>query len=477
MLGIAQAPDTLWTKLYGRSGPDRAYAIEPASDSGYIIAGATFTPNPICNYDIYLIKINEQGDTVWTKVLGGQYNDGARCLRCTSDGGYIITGYSQPGTTHEDVYLVKIDDSGNTVWAKTYGGAEDDCGYCVQQTDDGGYIIVGHMNINYREDIYLLKTDSSGDTLWTRRYGGQFEDYGRAVIQTSDGGYMILGYTDIAFGCQEYAIWLIRTDSIGDTLWTRTYSPYYYDERGFAMQRTTDGGYVIAGCALVSSHLWDLLVMKVDSAGDTLWKRISGGQDYEYGYSVAETHEGGYIVTGIRKPSPGDYDIYIERFDAFGNTAWSKVLGGTEDDESYAIIQTPDRGYLIAGYTESFGASNADVYIIRLAPDSYGITELYKEDLFACVDVSPNPFRNSTDIRYQITDDGCRTTDSRVLIRIFDASGRLVKDLSQLSVISHQSSVKWDGTDSNNARLSNGLYFLWLEVGEYTKMKKLLMIR
>ena len=295
---------------------------------------------------------------------------------------------------------MKTNSIGDTIWTKAYGGPEDDSGYCVLETSDGGYIIVGHVNRNYRENIYLIKTDMWGDTLWTREYGGQFEDYGRSVLQNPDGGYTILGYTDVAFGWQEYAVWLLRTDSIGDTLWTKVYSLYYYDERGYAMQRTTDGGFIITGCALVSGHLWDLLVMKTDVNGDTLWKRISGSQHYEYGYSVQETHEGGYIATGIRRPSLGDYDIYVERFDASGNTIWTKVLGGTNDDESNAIVQTPDLGYLIVGYTESFGASNADVYVVKLAPDPFGVANNRVAEICPVfLEISPNPTKNNIDIR------------------------------------------------------------------------------
>ena len=101
----AQAPDTLWTKRYGRSGPDRAYAIQPTIDSGYIIVGTTFTPEPICNCDVYLMKIDDQGDTAWTRVFGGPYDDGAYSVQQTSDGGYIITGYTN---TARSVMMISI---------------------------------------------------------------------------------------------------------------------------------------------------------------------------------------------------------------------------------------------------------------------------------------------------------------------------------------------------------------------------------
>lgn len=472
---FAQAPDTVWTKRYGRSGPDRAYAIQPAIDSGYVIVGTTFTPNPICNYDVYMMKIDDQGDTAWTKVFGGMYDDAAYSISRTSDSGYVITGYTNTGSVSDnDVYIAKIDFYGDTLWTKAYGGPEDDRGYCIQETSDRGFIIVGHKNINYRENIYLIKTDMWGDTLWTREYGGQFEEYGRCVLQNLDGGYTILGYTDVSFGCQEYAIWLLRTDSLGDTLWTRVYDPYYYDERGYAMQKTTDGGYIIAGCALVSGHLWDLLVMKTDANGDTLWKRISGSQHYEYGYSVQETHDGGFIAAGVRRPSPGDYDIYIERFDALGSTVWTKVLGDTDDDESQAIIQTTDLGYLIVGYTESFGVTNADVYIIKLAPDPFGIAG--KREIDVCpvfLEISPNPTRNVAVIRYQMTD-----SSQDVQLLIYDIAGCEVKDLTGLaSVIGHQACVKWRGLDDANMPLGSGIYFVRLEAGDCSVTNKLLLIR
>jgi len=471
-LCIAQAPDTLWTKMYGRSGPDRAYAIQPAVDGGYIIVGTTFTPNPICNYDVYLLKIDDQGDTAWTKVLGGTYNDAGYAIQQTSDSGYIITGYTTVDISNENVYLVKTDVDGDTIWTRNYGGPEEDRGFSVQETSDGGYIIVGHMNVNYREDIYVIKTDMYGDTIWTREYGDQYENYGQSVLQMSDDGYSILGYTDVAFGCQEFAIWFLRTDSIGDTLWTRIYDPYYYDERGYDMQQTADGGYVITGCASVSGHLWDVLILKIDANGDTLWKRILGGSDYEFGYSVQETYEGGYVVTGSRRPSPGYYDLYMCKFDGLGNTIWIKTLGGTNDDESQAVIQTPDLGYLIVGYTESFGASNADVYIVRLAADpGGGIGNQETESKAVFVEASPNPFSHFTEIRY-----GIRDKSQRCELKIYDVSGRSVMqwDYQKIRLSDH---VSWHGTDQAYRRLPSGVYFLKLTGQDYSMIEKLLLIR
>jgi hypothetical protein len=179
-------------------------------------------------------------------------------------------------------------------------------------------------------------------------------------------------------------------------------------------------------------------------------------------------------VTGIRRPSPGDYDIYIERYDSSGNTIWTKVLGGTNDDESRAIIQTADFGYLIVGYTESFGASNADVYIVKLATDPYGVTESEEADIYpVCLEISPNPATNIINIRYQITDDS-----ENVELRICDITGREVKDLTgQVSVIGHQSSVRWLGVDDANRLLGSGIYFVRLEAGDCCITQKVLLLR
>ena len=203
-----------WTKTYGGGDWDWGYSIQQTLDGGYIVAGETQSFG-VGWTDVYLIKTDANGDVIWTKTYGGSGGDCGNSVQQTSDGGYIIVG----GITYFDcdVYLIKTDANGDVEWTKTYGGSGEDCGNSVQQTSDGGYIIVGKTTSfgAGASDVYLIKTDANGNAEWTKTYGGGGEDCGNSVQQTSDGGYIIVGGTT-SFGAGGGDVYLIKTDAYGN---------------------------------------------------------------------------------------------------------------------------------------------------------------------------------------------------------------------------------------------------------------------
>ena len=219
-----------WERDYGGAGTEYSYSVQQTTDAGYIVAGGTLSFGN--SYQVYLIKTNASGDTLWTRTYGGTNYDYGRSVQQTSDAGYIIAGFTNSfGAGGMDVYLIKTNASGDTLWTRTYGGTDNDPGYSVQQTSDTGYIVAGATHsFGAGDDVYLIKTDGSGDTLWTRTYGGTNQDLGYSVRQTSDGGYIIVGSTN-SFGAGNYDVWLIKTNASGDTLWTRTYGGTNPDQR------------------------------------------------------------------------------------------------------------------------------------------------------------------------------------------------------------------------------------------------------
>lgn len=210
---------TMWTSIYGLTAWDFGYSVQQTSDGGYIIGGYEGPVGPDKS-DIYAIKTDSLGGVAWSRTydfaLGRDYS---RSIRQTSDGGYIIAGTVQQGLSQ--LYLAKIDYNGEPVWTKTYGGSAGESGRSVRQTWDGGYIVTGHTSSfgSGSEDVYLIKTDPSGDSVWTRTYGGVYGDYGESVQQTSDGGYIIAGYS-WSFGIDDPDVYVVKTDSLGDTVWT-----------------------------------------------------------------------------------------------------------------------------------------------------------------------------------------------------------------------------------------------------------------
>jgi len=369
---IADPGDTLWTRTYGGSGIDWGYSVQQTTDGGYILTGRTKSFGA-GSYDFYLVKTDANGDSLWSRTYGGIEGDYGRSVEQTTDGGYIITGYTNSfGAGSYDFYLVKTDVNGDTLWSRTYGGIGSDQGESVQQTSDEGYIITGYT-VSFGaggRDFYLVKTDVNGDTLWSRTYGGIGDDQGESVQQTSDGGYVIAGEI-FSFGAGGVDFYLIKMDGLGDSLWTRTYGGTGMDY-GESVQQTTDGGYVIAGYTYsFGAGATDVYLVKTDANGDTLWTRTYGGELNDYGYFVQQTTDGGYIIGGYTNSfGAGDYDVYLVKTDANGDTLWTRTYGGIEGDYGRSVEQTTDGGYIITGYTNSFGAGSYDVYLLKIAGEA-----------------------------------------------------------------------------------------------------------
>jgi hypothetical protein len=365
----ADPGDTLWTRTYGGGDLEEGWCVQQTHDGGYIIAGHTASFGA-GNYDVYVVKTATNGDTVWTRSYGGGATDMGFFVQQTSDGGYIIAGQTESfGAGSYDVWLIKTDANGDTLWTRTYGGGDNDKGFSVQQTSDGGYIIVGYT-CSFgagTEDVYLVRTDSSGDTLWTHTYGRRYDDYGRSVQQTSDGGYIIAGYTE-SFGAGATDVYLLKTDSSGDTLWTRTYGGDQRDY-GWEVVVTPDGGFAVAAhTASFGAGRDDVYLVKTDASGDSLWTRTYGGSLLDHGFSLQHTSDGGYVVAGYTNSfGAGGYDLYVVKTDANGDILWTRTYGGSGYDYARSVRQTTDGGYIVAGYTESFGAGGYDVYLVKLA--------------------------------------------------------------------------------------------------------------
>jgi hypothetical protein len=358
-----------FAKTYGRTSYDYAYSVQQTSDGGYIVAGGTISFGA---GDIFLIKTDINGNKIWAKTYGGTSDDTASSVQQTSDGGYIVVGYTRSfGAGDFDIFLIKTDANGNVQWAKTYGGKSFEEAFSVQQTSDGGYILAGRTYSfgagGY--DVLLIKTDANGNIQWAKTYGGANHDWTYSVQQTSDGGYIVAGYT-ASFGAGWGDIFLIKTDANGNIQWAKTYGETDGDE-AYSVRQTSDGGYIVAGTTWSFGAGWgDIFLIKMDANGNIQWAKTYGGTDYDWAYSVQQTSDGGYIVAGWTSSFGAGYrDIFLIKTDANGNIQWAKTYGGKSFEEAFSVQQTSDGGYILAGWTSSFGAGYGDIFLIKTDAD------------------------------------------------------------------------------------------------------------
>jgi hypothetical protein len=318
---------------------------------------------------LLLSSLNAQApDTLWTKTFGGDSGDIASSIQQTLDGGYIAVGGTNSfGNGKRDVYLIKMAMNGDLLWSKTFGGLAADGGSAVRQIPGKGYIIAGYTSsfgagLN---DAYLVKTDSLGNSVWTKTYGGNGFDFARSIDVTSDGGYILAGGTT-SFGAGSYDFYLVKTDSFGNLEWEKSHGGPYEDI-SWSVQQTSDNGYIMGGYTDHASGNSSAYLVKTDSFGDTIWTKKYGGPNGDQGYASSITNDNGFIIVGETSSfGPPGQNVYIVKCNEYGDTAWTKAYGGEEWDFGYSVQETSDNGFVVAGETVSFGSGSGDFYVLRL---------------------------------------------------------------------------------------------------------------
>ena len=217
----------------------------------------------------------------------------------------------------------------------------------------------------------MIKTDEQGEELWDRTYGGVENDLGNFVMPTDDGGFIAVGAT-ASYSVGRDDLWVVRTDAYGEVLWMRTFGGAGSDE-GCGIARASDGRYIIVGATTSSgagNH--DIWLLKLDDEGRMEWNRTYGGKEWDWGSAVQEAPDGGLIIIGTTlSQGAGEADVWLIKTDPQGTQEWDQTYGGPDLDFGYSVSSTADGGYIITGQTYSFGAGNADMWIIKT--DSQGM--------------------------------------------------------------------------------------------------------
>ena len=462
---FAQTPIIEWQNYFGGSSYDSVYDQKQTLDGGYILIGGTNSPEvPFyqSNSDILVIKISNLGVIEWQKAIGGDLNDSGTNIIQTADGGYLICGEtsSNNGTFptnygETDIYLLKLDFNGNVMWQKSIGGDKADRISSLSISSNNTILIGANSfssisgdksELNYGYfDYWVLELDDLGNIIWQKTLGGSNNETLTTFDKTSDDGYIIGGYTssgisgnktENSFGQNDF--WIIKLDSNKNIEWQKTIGGTDEDQ-SYAIYETNDNGYIIGGTSNSdisgnktesSKGSYDFWVMKLDSFGTILWQKTIGGINSDGISSIDKTLDGYFLLCGnSSSPISGDKtdynrgleDVWIVKIDENGNIIWDKTIGGSNQDYNAALKHTSDNGFIIAANSNSGisgekteYATSTDYWIVKLSPDSLS-NNTDESTLFS---IYPNPTSGTITIKLNSTFDDYTITTSNVIGQI-----------------------------------------------------------
>ena len=477
---LAQFPstDSAYFFLFGNSGVEEFKDVSNHSiDSGYVMVGSTssFTNG---TSDLYLVKTDWKGNTIWSRHFGGEGIENGTSVVETPDHGFLVGGFTNttPGGDY-DFYTVKCDSQGFAEWSKNYGGSDWDFLRSVAIASDSGYFFCGETYSfgNAGSDIYLIRTNKNGDTLWTKTYGGLNNQAPRKIIFTTDSSLVIVGYTENnTNGMKD--LYLIKCNSAnGDTIFTRMAGGTFNDVANAVVEHNSfDYGYVIVGYteSFNLNHDKDIWVIKYDSSGNLMWQSSFGNSSGDDEATCIAKEGYDFFVSGYTPNGAGEQDLVAGILNFGGFWLWnqSTSYGSYNSDFAWANTKTLRGDYLFAGSTNSFNAHSTDALLLltdSIKVQFQSVTTSSDElvgisnTVIADLNIFPNPaidriffsgLKKLKNIRYQL----------------FDAEGRLVVQSRIENVVDIES------IDISN--FAGGVYYLDINADQICFRKKLIVL-
>ena len=444
-------------KAYDNDLDLRTFAVLQTSDGHYVLAGTIATTGS--DLDVHLIKTDDHGDTVWTRTYRGYSTQFPTGIEEMVDHTYLVSGWTstQIGPSRYSAYLMKIDAGGDTLWTRTIGPADDsEQIFQIRPTGDGGYLLCGYSDeMSHNDYFYLLKVNANGDSLWRVIYNPMPGDQAQArnVLATGDGDFVVAGNVDqdgtkIAH--------LVKLDSSGQVRWAQTWNlggnTLLYD-----VKQTPDGGYILGGYTdATGAGGMDLLLIKTDSGGDSMWTRTYGGPSNEFGYCVETVGSTGYVISGTTGSfGAGSNDFYLVRTNTTGDTLWTRTFGGRSQDWLQDMRLAADGGFILTGYSYSFGYGE-NSYLVKTNGEGKvtGVEHIQVTTLgtFRLEQNYPNPFNPVTTIRYQLP------VSSAVDLSVYNLLGQKIATLVDKKQKAGSHQVQW-----NANKYASGIYIYQLK--------------
>lgn len=392
----ADFANVFWTKSFGGSGDDSPRSIIETSDGGFAVFGFTNSVDgnlseknlPVNDY--WLLKFSAIGDLEWQKTYGGSNDDRGQAVIQTSDGGYAITGYAQSddgdASNNEgfhDNWILKLDQTGNILWERSFGFSGHDHSYDLVETVDGGFFFTGFLDVTSSNgagstdksslfahgvgEFWGTKVGVNGVLEWRNYFGGTNNDRAHGVVTAHDGGYVMAGFTesddfDITDSKGSYDFWVVKIDKNGNLVWEKSLGGTGI-EQAQDIAQTIDGGYIISGSTFSddvqvtkNNGQSDIWLVKLNGEGILQWQKSFGGSAFDSANSVRQTKDGGFLIAGNSKSSDGDAtqnfgenDFWLIKTDGDGQLLWQQSIGGLGLDFAYDAIQTSEGDYILVG--------------------------------------------------------------------------------------------------------------------------------
>jgi hypothetical protein len=372
----------------GGNSTEILYSIEQTSTGGTILAGETGSSGA-GSVDMFIVNLDASGNIIWSKTFGTSAVDRAYHAEQTANGGFIVTGKS-----NSYMVALRLDANGNITWSRRYGATHTgNVGHKIRETSDGNFVLVGETE-SYGAglaDAQILKLDANGVALWGVTYGDSYYDEAWDMVEASDGTYMITGHTyGMGLG-GSYDVFLMKLTTGGTISWVQDYGGNDY-ESGYELQQTSDGGYIISGTtSTYGDGSNDMCLLKTSSTGSLTWSKAYGENTQDAGRGVQQTTDGGYILSGYTENfGAGLYDFALLKMDGSGNFTWGATFGGSNDESAYDVIQDVTGDYIIPGETQSFGEGGRDGYLVRTDANGLSTGCQQFQPLFTETSFTPN---------------------------------------------------------------------------------------
>jgi hypothetical protein len=343
--------NVLWEKTYGGTGDDRAFYAVPAGD-GYLVVGSS--TSIVANTTVgWALKLDRGGNAVWNKTFLEGFGTELRYAVNLTDG-FLLVGNQFLASADVNGYVARIDNQGNLLWSTLVGGEKTDKLFSGIATPDG-FVVFGSTSSygNESSAVWVVKLDSSGNILWNKTYGQAVDGALRAGVLAQDGGYVMAGYTD-ANGDGNYDFYLLKILADGSLVWNKTYGGVQ-SEKAYSMTKAADG-YVLVGEIESQTTSTDAWVLKVDANGNTIWNKTVGGKEADSPAYITPAKDGGYLVAGFTFSfGEGQRDFWLFKISDKGQVQFSCTQGDKGFQEAYGVIEAGNNSFVMVGWTDPLG--------------------------------------------------------------------------------------------------------------------------